>query len=166
MSKHLYFAYGSNLDDAQMATRCPGARALHVASLAGHRLVFGGFSQRWGGAVANVEPHLGGHVMGLVYELTAADLVSLDGFEGHPHKYERRPVSVRVPPPGALAVAQDERDWMVSAYFMQPSFFTPGRPPDGYFGAIFAAYQRLGFDAEPLLEAGARRLLEKDVVPR
>jgi hypothetical protein len=32
-----YFAYGSNLDPAQMARRCPGATLVGPAQLANHR---------------------------------------------------------------------------------------------------------------------------------
>ena len=35
----LYFAYGSNMDAAAMAARCPGSRQLGCARLARHRLV-------------------------------------------------------------------------------------------------------------------------------
>jgi gamma-glutamylcyclotransferase len=147
MTETLYFAYGSNLDNGQMKVRCPGAREVSVASLAGHRLTFGGFSQRWGGAVANIVPAGDRQVNGLVYSLTPADLLALDGFEGHPHKYERRPTAVSV---------AGGRELVVCTYIMQPSFFVPGRPPDGYFEAIFSAYRRLGFELTPLLEAAAR----------
>ncbi len=39
-----YFAFGSNMDVAQMARRCPGAQAMGRATLTDHRLVFRG---RW-----------------------------------------------------------------------------------------------------------------------
>jgi gamma-glutamylcyclotransferase len=147
MSEILYFAYGSNLDDGQMRVRCPGARERCRATLAGHRLVFGGFSQRWGGAVANIVPAATSQVNGLVYELTAADLLALDGFEGHPHKYERRPTTVSV---------VGGQEIVACTYVMQPTFFVPGRPPDGYFEAIYGAYRRLGFDHGPLVQAASR----------
>ena len=54
MNPVLYFAYGSNLDDAQMRDRCADARVVGRATLPNYALVFGGFSHRWGGAVASV----------------------------------------------------------------------------------------------------------------
>ena len=47
MSRVLYFAYGSNLDPEQMASRCPSARVAFLARLADHRLDFTYFSTRW-----------------------------------------------------------------------------------------------------------------------
>ncbi|HVP39071.1 MAG TPA: gamma-glutamylcyclotransferase family protein [Candidatus Saccharimonadales bacterium] len=79
----LYFAYGSNLDWAQMQRRCPDAQFRCVAKLPDHRLIFPRTSDRWqGGGVASVTPDSGQVVWGVVYEITPADLDSLDGFEG------------------------------------------------------------------------------------
>jgi len=69
MTRVLYFAYGSNLDDAQMRERCANARVLGRATLPNYALVFGGFSHRWGGAVASVVRAKGACVEGLLYEL-------------------------------------------------------------------------------------------------
>ncbi len=52
MKRTLYFAYGSNLSEAQMRARCPGARPAGRAALHGYRLAFAGYSALWGGAVA------------------------------------------------------------------------------------------------------------------
>ena len=49
-----YFAYGSNLDAAQMRARCPSAKLLGAAILDGYRLGFAGQSAAWGGGVATV----------------------------------------------------------------------------------------------------------------
>ena len=78
----LYFAYGSNLDTAQMLERCPGSRAMFRAQLSHHRLDFTHFSTRWNGGAADVVPHSGASVWGLVYALTAHDLDLLDQYEG------------------------------------------------------------------------------------
>jgi gamma-glutamylcyclotransferase (GGCT)/AIG2-like uncharacterized protein YtfP len=81
-----YFAYGSNLDEEQMRARCPSSSALFPARLLHHRLEFTHFSTRWRGGAADVVPHFGGAVWGLVYELDEVDLVRLDRMEGG---YER-----------------------------------------------------------------------------
>ena len=52
--RHLYFAFGSNLDTEQMRTRCPGSRPQAAAVLPGFRLGFAGTSSTWGGGVATV----------------------------------------------------------------------------------------------------------------
>ncbi len=82
MSRVLYFAYGSNLDPEQMASRCPSARVAFPAQLADHRLDFTYFSARWSGGSADVVRHFGDSVWGIVYELDAAELQRLDRFEG------------------------------------------------------------------------------------
>ena len=86
----MYFAYGSNLDQAQMSQRCPMAKGLGVAVLDGHRLSFTAFSRRWRGGVADVVEAMGHKVWGFLYELTPADLSALDAYEGYPHLYDRR----------------------------------------------------------------------------
>jgi gamma-glutamylcyclotransferase (GGCT)/AIG2-like uncharacterized protein YtfP len=92
MSCVRYFAYGSNLDAEQMARRCPSASALFRAFLPHHRLDFTYFSTRWSGGAADVVPHFGEQVWGIVYALDAAELVRLDRFEGG---YQRVFLSVR-----------------------------------------------------------------------
>ena len=78
-----YFAYGSNLSWTQMQRRCPEARFKCVAALREHRLAFTRTSERWqGGGVADVAPDSGKVVWGVVYEVSPADLDSLDRFEG------------------------------------------------------------------------------------
>jgi cation transport regulator ChaC len=78
-----YFAYGSNLDQVQMAQRCPGARLIGPAQLANHRMCFPRRSPVRGCAVASLEPHKGGVVWGVVYELEDDDLKRLDAREGY-----------------------------------------------------------------------------------
>jgi gamma-glutamylcyclotransferase len=88
----LMFAYGSNLDLAQMRRRCPSAKPVDAATLSGHRLVFAGWSSRWQGAIANVVPSTRQTVQGALYELTREDMASLDVYEGG---YRRELVTVR-----------------------------------------------------------------------
>ncbi len=83
MTKRLsYFAYGSNLDETQMHIRCRGARVVDTAVLKDWRLVFRG--------VADVEPHIGVQVTGVLWSITRDDLRALDRYEGHPYLYTRR----------------------------------------------------------------------------
>ena len=78
-----YFAYGSNLDPAQMAERCPSATFVGRAVLEGHALAFTRWSTRRRCGVADVVPSSGGRVWGVVYALSEADGRLLDGFEGY-----------------------------------------------------------------------------------
>ena len=144
MKTVLYFAYGSNLDEAQMAERCPSARARGRATLRHHVLVFGGFSQRWGGAVASIKRERGAHVDGLLYRISRRDLSGLDRSEGHPFVYRRVRRKVR-----------DERGrWRKVWTYRQPDDgFEPWLPAPEYFRLIVCAYRRLDLDPIPLAAA-------------
>ncbi len=144
MNPVLYFAYGSNLDDAQMRERCSDARVLGRATLPNYALVFGGFSHRWGGAVASVVRAKGACVEGLLYELGNVDLRALDRFEGHPFAYERVIRWVR---------NESGRRRRVMTYRQPEDGFEAWTPPLGYFTVLWHAYARLGFDVEPLARA-------------
>jgi gamma-glutamylcyclotransferase len=87
----LYFAYGSNLDPAQMRERLPGARAVGVAQLVGFRIVFDK-PGRDGSGKANLAADAHGSVWGALYELVLAEMAALDAFEGG---YVRERVSVK-----------------------------------------------------------------------
>lgn len=79
----LYFAYGSNLNPLQMASRCPGHKVVGRASLADYALLFRGYGRDWAGAVGTVEPLAGAVVHGAVFELTPVHYATLDEFEGY-----------------------------------------------------------------------------------
>lgn len=80
----LYFAYGSNLSLAQMASRCPAATAVGRALAKGYTLVFPRPSDTWMGGVAGITEKEGEgyHVEGAAYELTPACVAALDEYEG------------------------------------------------------------------------------------
>jgi hypothetical protein len=70
----LYFAYGSNLNLAQMSRRCPAAVPLDKVYLPGVRLVFRG--------VADVVFEEGARCPGGIWDLTPACEAVLDRYEG------------------------------------------------------------------------------------
>ncbi len=80
----LYFAYGSNMDWAQMRERCPSARFVGVARLPDHRLAFTRESVHWGSGVADALRESGRKLWGVVYEITDSDVGRLDRSEGLP----------------------------------------------------------------------------------
>ena len=90
----LYFAYASNMNQAQMKRWCPASRFLKTAILRGFRFVYDGFSVTWDGAVGNIVPAENDVVYGALYEITARDRLTLDSFEGYPRSYDRREVEV------------------------------------------------------------------------
>lgn len=79
----LYFAYGSNMDWAQMKQRCLSARFVGKAVLRGHCLAFTRKSQTRGCGVADVIGAPGSKVWGVVYEIADIDLGKLDQCEGY-----------------------------------------------------------------------------------
>lgn len=139
---HLYFAYGSNLDGAQMRRRCPSARLVGAAILDGYRLGFAGQSAAWGGGVATVVRDREGRVPGLVWALAAEDLDRLDRFEGHPVAYARRRLLVELDH-GARRRAH--------VYVKDAAEAT--LPTEAYFGALWRAYLEHCFGFTLALEA-------------
>ena len=77
-----YFAYGSNMDPKQMASRCPGAVALGSARLPNYELAFVWDSPGWGGGVATVIPSSSLEVWGVLWDLTDEHVEALDRYEG------------------------------------------------------------------------------------
>jgi gamma-glutamylcyclotransferase (GGCT)/AIG2-like uncharacterized protein YtfP len=86
----LYFAYGSNMHRAGMARRCPGARALGVAKLAGWRFIIGS------DGYASIARAAGGEVIGVLWQLGARDIATLNTYESlDSGLYTRGRVTVR-----------------------------------------------------------------------
>ena len=71
----LYFAYGSNMDVAAMARRCPRSRPLALARLMRHRF----FVMASGYASVRRDPPRA--VQGLLWELSPRDVPALDAYE-------------------------------------------------------------------------------------
>jgi len=76
-----YFAYGSNMNLAQMDERCSSAKVLGIARLPNHRVEFYGYSKSWDGAQETVIPEVGSDVWGVLYELQFYDCDQLDAYE-------------------------------------------------------------------------------------
>ncbi|WP_099023564.1 poly-gamma-glutamate hydrolase family protein [Mycolicibacterium palauense] len=81
--RHLYFAYGSNLCVEQMGRRCPDALRPRAATLADHDWLI---NER---GVATIEPFPGSLVHGVLWDVSDADLATLDSAEGVPVRYRR-----------------------------------------------------------------------------
>lgn len=138
-AKKLYIAYGSNLNLAQMADRCPTARVIGATSMKDWRLLFKG---PHGGAVATVEPFKGASVPVLVWEITLADEAALDRYEGWPYLYHKETVEVELNGKAVNAMA----------YIINEG--RPlGQPSSYYYSVIFEGYKAAGFDVEILRQA-------------
>jgi gamma-glutamylcyclotransferase len=144
MERVMYFAYGSNLDARQMRSRCASAEAAATAVLSNHALVFGGYSRRWGGAVATIVQTRGAEVEGLLYRLPPAELVTLDRYEGCPLAYERL----------SMLVTDEHGRRRRTQLYRQPGRDFVAWPPQAvYLGVLHRAYKRLGFDMDRLAAA-------------
>jgi len=118
----LYFAYGSNMQRAAMARRCPGAQAVGPAALEGYEFFVG--VDGWG----SVKPAAGGTVHGVLWKLTPRDIAALHAYELlHQGLYDVRHLPVRL----------DSR--RVRAMFYRLRRKARGRPKPGYVEMIAAA---------------------------
>jgi gamma-glutamylcyclotransferase (GGCT)/AIG2-like uncharacterized protein YtfP len=115
-----------------MASRCPLARRIGAGILRDHRLLFRG--------VADVEPRQDSVVHGALWSITRECEESLDEFEGHPHLYGKRLVTV-------THHKHCEVDAMV--YTMQ--YKTSLTPPSADYRALIAkGYSDFGVPIEQL----------------
>ena len=137
----LYIAYGSNLNLAQMADRCPTARVICASEMKDWHLLFRGSRT---GAVATVEPKKGCSVPVLVWEITPADEAALDRYEGWPFLYRKETVKVKINSKTAKAMV----------YIMNEG--RPlGQPGCYYYSVILEGYKAAGFDIDILRRAAA-----------
>ncbi|MBE9031627.1 gamma-glutamylcyclotransferase [filamentous cyanobacterium LEGE 11480] len=133
---HFYFAYGSNLDQAQMCRRCPGSKLVGAGALAKHRLDFTRYSKHWQGGVADVVPDVTQEVWGLIYHLSANDLGLLDGYESYPMGYDRTQVTVKIA----------DHSWLESVWVYQVAKKKSFMPPHSkYLGIIQSAAEQWNF---------------------
>ena len=85
----LYFAYGSNLAEAEMEEWCPEHRFLGPAQVDGYRLELRRRSIRWGAGALDLVSTPGATVWGALYELPGISLERLDAKEGAGLAYAR-----------------------------------------------------------------------------
>jgi gamma-glutamylcyclotransferase len=92
----LYFAYGSNMAAARLASRVRPVRRICIASLRRHRLAFHKVSDADGSGKCDAAKtgDAADRVLGVVYALSSTSLAALDRFEGCGFGYARRRVIV------------------------------------------------------------------------
>jgi gamma-glutamylcyclotransferase len=96
-----HFAYGSNMNRAQMLARTGKILEEHNASLPNYEVRFNK-KVRGGTAGANIQPAQGKTVHGVLYQIDEGAMRSLDRYEGVPDHYRR--IEVQVTPDGGQAV--------------------------------------------------------------
>lgn len=140
--KTIYAAYGSNMNPAQMATRCPAAKLIGTGEIKNYRLMFKGEMPY---SYATIEEEENYSVPVVLWELSAADETCLDHYEGCPRKYYKKIFEVET----AEGTVKN-----VMAYVMQEEY--PLNPPDShYYAGIYDAYKIFQLDTE-ILEAALR----------
>lgn len=139
MNKTIYLAYGSNLNLEQMAQRCPTSKPIGTAVLQDYQLLFRG---RNGGAVATVEPVKGSSVPVLLWEITPADELALDRYEGFPFLYRKEKVKVKL-----------GRKTVESMVYIMNDGKPLGIPSCYYYSVILDGYKSAEFDIDILKQA-------------
>ncbi len=129
----LYAAYGSNLDPAQMLTRCPHSPVAGTGWLEGWRLTFGAEDMGWEGSLATVVEQPGERVFVGLYDLTDGDAADLDAWEGADTGLYRK-LRVRV-----HTLEHDRVAW---AYVLDG--YEGGLPGARYLGVLAAAAEAAG----------------------
>ncbi|MCM1223471.1 MAG: gamma-glutamylcyclotransferase [Lachnospiraceae bacterium] len=122
----LYIAYGSNLNLAQMAARCPSASVYAKGILNNWALVYRGSKTN---SHATIIRKPGSSVPVLVWEIQPADEYRLDIYEGYPRYYFKRNIMV--------SLDSGKRKAMV--YIMNEKHL-PGRPSPQYIRTILQGY--------------------------
>jgi gamma-glutamylcyclotransferase (GGCT)/AIG2-like uncharacterized protein YtfP len=129
----LYAAYGSNMDPAQMAERCPHSPRRGSGWLEGWRLAFGGEDIGWEGAMATVVEEASARVFVVLYELSDADEASLDRWDGASIDYYRK-AKVRI----------STTDGDVLAWLYVLNAYEGGLPAARYLGIMAEAAEAAG----------------------
>jgi len=133
----LYAAYGSNMDPAQMADRCPHSPQHGTGWLAGWRLTFGGEDLGWEGALATLVEDSSQRVFVVLYEITDSDEAALDRWDGATLGYYRK-IKVRV--------ATLEGDVVAWLYVLND--YEGGLPSARYLGIMADAAESAGAPAD------------------
>lgn len=146
--ERLYLAYGSNLNLAQMKTRCPGARLLGFTIVLDHRLIFRGSGS---GNYLSIEPAPNStkpyFVPCGVFSITEEDERNLDHYEGFPRFYRKKELEV-------LLHSNDGTNKQVKAmvYYL-PKDNPAGFPSPNYVKTCKKGYADMGFNRHRLESA-------------
>ncbi|MBF9234199.1 gamma-glutamylcyclotransferase family protein [Microvirga alba] len=123
----LYFAYGSNMDQADMAKRCPGSKVVGVGRLMRHRFVI------FDGGYASVVRDPQRAVWGVVWDLALGDVPALDRYENLSTGLYTKVIQPVLTPQGPrraiVYVARSAK---------------PGTPKPGYMEGVVAAAEEAG----------------------
>jgi hypothetical protein len=134
----LYFAYGSNMDRAAMAERCPPSKAIGIGRLMRHRFLI--FSEGY----ASVARDPVSTTWGLLWDLSFSDMPALDRYESLSTGLYTKVIQPIVTERGARrAIVYMGRD------------AEAGIPKPGYMEGVVEAAEALGLPPHYLAELNA-----------
>ncbi len=139
-------AYGSNLNEARMKTRCPGSEVIGTSIIVGYRLLF---KKSMTGYYATIEQDANGLVPVVVYRITVEDEARLDRYEGVPRYYYKQEFFL---PVWGLKGRRLKNRRSCIAYIMHEKRLI-GEPAPEYYRLLDEGYERWGFEKE-ILEQG------------
>lgn len=127
----LYFAYGSNMDQAAMAKRCPASKPVGIGRLMRHRFII--FDEGYASVMRD-----GSHaVWGMVWDLALADMPALDRYEslstGLYTKVIQPIVTAQGPRRAVVYIGRNTR---------------PGKPKVDYMEAVVEAAMKAGLPVD------------------
>jgi len=134
MEKHLYFAYGSNMDPSQMAHRCPDAIFVETVAIHHYELKLDCTG------AATIARKRGSEVPGALWLISNEDEQTLDSYEGVQggcYRKEHHPV-----------FDNSGRAFRVLAYISNRDFHDGESYRSGYLDNIIKNAKRLGFAPE------------------
>lgn len=147
--KKLYIAYGSNLNKAQMKTRCPHAKAMYKGLLRDWELFYAGSKT---GNYATIRKCKGKAVPVAVWEIDGLDEYYLDAYEGYPTFYFKDTIE--------FMVGDEKKEAMV--YIMRTDA-KEGIPSIYYEKTVRQGYKDFGFD-EKYLDDSITNAINKTLV--
>lgn len=145
MKKRYYIAYGSNINIRQMQMRCPGARIIGTSVIEDYELLFKGSKT---GSYLTIELKDGGRVPVVAWEVTEADELALDRYEGYPGFYYKE--ETQLPIKGIKTRKIRVRNVFVYIMHEERPF---GTPSDFYMHTCLEGYRSFGFDKDILFKA-------------
>ena len=158
MTRHYYFAYGSNMNPVRVQKRMMAYSKCESGILSNYKLAFNKRSVKYlGAAAANVMHSVGEEVQGVVYHLKdESQILAMDPFEGYPQRYNRLLVPIKT-------VTDLLQVWV---YIANPDHIQEGlKPATWYLNHLLSGRQYLTSDYARNL-AATICLPESDVEPQ
>ncbi len=137
--RFLYFAYGSNMDEGQMLSRCPGAILTGKARVTGHKFVIDNRG------VGTILPCENCDAEGLLWIVTKRHISSLDRYEGVAGGYYRKEI---------LSVETEEGIFRALVYLSNTDCNHPGHRA-GYVKKVMKAAQDHSLSADAISQIRA-----------